>query len=525
MRKTFGQRIGSVLLSLAVAAIIFIGSGFVAFAAQTGTVIKDDVKVRESASTTSAQVSSLKKGDTVDILEESNDDSGYVWYKIKVKNNEYGYVRSDLVEKGGSSSSGGGGNNTTSVSSGTATIIPDSATIRQGAGKDYDSVGKATKGESVTIVGKEDGSDGKTWYKITYGDGKEGYIRSDLVSESGGGDASESLEEIVDISGDTGESEENTDDSSEVFPEEESYDDTEEAPQEPAVEGDGKYKLEYDSNDELWYLAFQMNDKGVRVKVDQLVEAGLDYTNLSEKLKTYKTIIYALGGLAGLLLVVIIVLVIKLRDASYYEDEEDEDDDEEDDYSYSKKRSKNKDEDSGSKSRRRAKDDDDDDDGDSRVVSPKRTISDEGDPIARRPSAADVYTPTKRPSASDMYESPRRTSADIMDSISRRPSADDSRMARPSAPERSVRPSVDDSRMARSSRPAERPTRRKPESDFTTDRYSSRGTEERSARPSARRDEGYSFEDIDDSPRRRAKNFLGDDDDFEFEFLDLDDDK
>ena len=531
MRKTFGQRIGSVLLSLAVAAIVFIGSGFDAFAAQTGTVIKDDVKVRESASTTSTQVSSLKKGDTVDILEESNDDSGYVWYKIKIKNGEYGYVRSDLVEKsGGSSSTGDGGGNTTTSTGGsqTATIIPDSATIRQGAGKDYDSVGKASKGETVTIVGTENGTDGKTWYKITYGDGKEGYIRSDLVSENAA-ESTENLEETVPVD-DTQGTDEFTDTGYEdQYTGEETYDDMSGgggSTEVTSADGDGKYKLIY-TND-IWYLAIP--DKKVQVQVDQLVDAGMGAEKLQKKVKTFRTVATALGGLAGLLLIIVIVLIIKLRDSMYYEDDDEDEDDEDDDDEYeysSKKRSKKKGNDSGSKSsklRRRKEEDEDDEDEDediasSRVVSPKRTVSAEGDPIARRPSASDMYTPTKRPSASDMYATPsRRPSADDMDfTSSRRPSADDMGFTS------SARRPLADDRSARSSRTERTTSRRRPEEDYG-DRYSSRSTEERSVR-SSRRDEGYSFEDVDDTPKRRAKNFLGDDDDFEFEFLDLDDDK
>ena len=102
-----GKKIAGLLLAAGVALSVFAGTSLetYAYTQTTGKVTSDNVKVRESASTTAKQVSSLKNGDTVDIVDESKDASGYVWYKIYVNKNEFGYVRSDLVSKAGGSSS------------------------------------------------------------------------------------------------------------------------------------------------------------------------------------------------------------------------------------------------------------------------------------------------------------------------------------------------------------------------------------------------------------------------------------
>ena len=196
MKKTLGKRIATFSAAIAVAATVFASASISSFAytQTTGTVTSDNVKVRASASTTASQVSSLKNGDSVDIVDEATDSSGYVWYKIYVNKNEFGYVRSDLVNKKGGSSTASATStqsaaslpetSVTATEQRTATVTSDSVNVRKGAGTAYESVGKVTKGGSVTITGEATGTDNKTWYQISFGDGKTGFVRSDLVEVS-----------------------------------------------------------------------------------------------------------------------------------------------------------------------------------------------------------------------------------------------------------------------------------------------------------------------------------------------------
>ena len=85
------------ILGLAVAIMVFGLSTISSFAA-TGTVTAGTAKIREKASTDSSVVASTSKGAKIDIVGAEKDSSGTVWYKVPVSGGSYGYVRSDLVE-------------------------------------------------------------------------------------------------------------------------------------------------------------------------------------------------------------------------------------------------------------------------------------------------------------------------------------------------------------------------------------------------------------------------------------------
>ena len=474
-----GKKIAGLLLAAGVALSVFAGTSLetYAYTQTTGKVTSDNVKVRESASTTAKQVSSLKNGDTVDIVDESKDASGYVWYKIYVNKNEFGYVRSDLVSKaGGSSSSSTTTTSTaslpetavTAVEQKTATITSDSVNVRKGAGTSYDSVGKVSKGETVTITGEATGTDNKTWYKITFGaNGKEGFVRNDLleVTEAAPVENTEGTENV--------EGGENTEAA-------EGGENAEAAQeQQPVVDqnqGDGKYSLMYITGEDgngVWYL--YDNEGGYRVIVDELISAAQSaeaVNKLRKQASNFKKIAIALGVLAAILAAGVIFLVIKLRDSLYYEDE----DEEEYDHYENRRRP------DSAPSRRPARDDEESD----RPVrrAPERNSEDR--PLRRENRDSAEGRPSRRPAEERTVRPSRRDADEDMD-------------VRPSRrAERDIEEDVE--------RPVRRPMR------DADDRPSRRPAEDRQSAPVK-----------EEAPKRRARNFVGDDDDFEFEFLDLDD--
>ena len=524
MKNTMEKIIRNTILSLALSLAVFIGFGIGAhaFTTTTGTVTSDNVKVRKSASTSSDQVSSVKKGATVDILGEETDESGTIWYKIKVKGDETGYIRNDLVSKSGGSESSGnstGGSGTTAVDQKSVEVLAENGTVRQGAGTDKDAVGKVKKGDIVTITGETKGADGKKWYEISFGEnGSKGFVRSDLVSETpvvasksvkseqtdapsddGSPDVIADLAAVDDVMGIEDAGDETGDDSSE-----DSDMQSGSEPTAPTEAGDGQYTISYE--DDTWYLTdFSDAEKPQKMQIPQIVKLAKQAKEFHDKLAVFKKVIIAVGSLAVVLLVLAIILGIRLRDAAYYdeeEDEEDEDEDEEEDeydrYSApSKKRSRgaarekmrdDSEEDARPK-RRRSREEDEDEPRESRRVSPRRAAAEEA---------------PERPS--------RRTVTPDHD--------DDERVARPSRGERPMRRRADDQVEERPSRSVEertvRPSRRDDDSMYGDSRYEER-------QPSERRMRSEEVEKEEPSSRR-AKNFLGDDDDFEFEFLDLDDD-
>ena len=85
------------ILGFAVAIMVF-GLSTISSLAATGTVTAGTAKIREKASTDSTVVASTSKGTKVDIVGAEKDSSGTVWYKVPVSGGSYGYVRSDLIE-------------------------------------------------------------------------------------------------------------------------------------------------------------------------------------------------------------------------------------------------------------------------------------------------------------------------------------------------------------------------------------------------------------------------------------------
>ncbi|WP_026663449.1 SH3 domain-containing protein [Butyrivibrio proteoclasticus] len=481
-----GRKIAGLVLAAGVALSVFAGTSLDAYAytQTTGKVTSDNVKVRESASTTAKQVSSLKNGDSVDIVDESKDASGYVWYKIYVNKNEFGYVRSDLVSKaGGSSSSSGTTSNSsaaslpetavTAVEQKSATIITDSVNVRSGAGTSYDSVGKATKGETVTITGEATGTDNKTWYKVTFGaNSKEGFVRSDLV------EISEAV--AVEVT-EGGEAPAEGGENAEVSEGGEATEEVSEESQQPAVsqdQGDGKYSLKYiagDDGNSVWYL--YDNEGGYRVVVDELIAAAQSaeaVNKLRKQVGTFKKVAIALGALSVVLLAAVLFLVLKLRDSLYYEEEEEEEYDR-----YDNRRKPD-----NSSARRPSRDEDEE----------------------------ESERPVRRSADRDREVRPvRRENRDVSEA----------RPTRRSVEERTVRPSRRDPEDDMDARPSRRTERNE---DVDVERPSRRSMRDADDRPSRRVSEDrQSASAKEEAPKRRARNFIGDDDDFEFEFLDLDD--
>ena len=482
----FGRKIAGLVLAAGVALSVFAGTSLDAYAytQTTGKVTSDNVKVRESASTTAKQVSSLKNGDSVDIVDESKDASGYVWYKIYVNKNEFGYVRSDLISKaGGSSSSSGTTSNSsaaslpetavTAVEQKSATVITDSVNVRSGAGTSYDSVGKVTKGDTVTITGEATGTDNKTWYKVTFGaNSKEGFVRSDLVEIS---------EAVAAEVTEGGEAPAEGGENAEVAEGGEATEEVSEESQQPEVsqdQGDGKYSLKYiagDDGNSVWYL--YDNEGGYRVVVDELIAAAQSaeaVNKLRKQVGTFKKVAIALGVLAVVLLAAVLFLVLKLRDSLYYEEEEEEEYDR-----YDNRRKFD-----NSSARRPSRDEDEE----------------------------ESERPVRRTADRDREVRPvRRENRD----------ASEARPTRRSVEERTVRPSRRDPEDDMDARPSRRAERNE---DEDVERPSRRSMRDADDRPSRRASEDrQSASAKEEAPKRRARNFIGDDDDFEFEFLDLDD--
>lgn len=72
-------------------------------------------------------------------------------------------------------------------------VTADTAKIRKEASTDSEVVGSTSKGKKVDIVGAEKDGSGMVWYKVPNGNNTYGYIRSDLIETSDTIEVSESV--------------------------------------------------------------------------------------------------------------------------------------------------------------------------------------------------------------------------------------------------------------------------------------------------------------------------------------------
>ena len=174
----------------------------------SGTVTPSDgVNVRSGAGTSYRIVTALSKGTKVTVTGSTKGSDGYTWYSISYSGKN-GYIRSDFLSVSGSVSSSSSSSSSTSTaataatassssstsstSTSTGTVTPsDGVNVRSGAGTNYGVIMALMKGTKVTVTGSKKGTDGYTWYSVTYS-GKSGYIRSDFLSVSGSASSSSS---------------------------------------------------------------------------------------------------------------------------------------------------------------------------------------------------------------------------------------------------------------------------------------------------------------------------------------------
>lgn len=206
---------------LAAAAVfcMVLGMGIVCMAEEPGKVTVASAVIRASADTSSTALGSVKQNETVSIIEETTGADGKVWYKVFVNATTTGYIRGDLVQKTGSTDSDTAtatetpaANTTTQVTAvdnRTGTVVTSNVRIRKGASTNADVVATANRGMVVTVTGEAAGTDGKTWYQISFSYNSKnitGFIRSDLVTF----DSLPADTAVSEITGTEGEPEEGT---------------------------------------------------------------------------------------------------------------------------------------------------------------------------------------------------------------------------------------------------------------------------------------------------------------------------
>ena len=131
----------------------------------------DVVNIRSSSSTDSEILGKTSQGQEFtryEVLENG-------WSKIDY-NGQEAYIKTEYLEEVNQEAGAEGGEAVASTREPGSTItVKENANIRSQPNTDSDSLGKASSGDTFTLVEEKDG-----WCKFTY-DGKDAYIRSDLI--------------------------------------------------------------------------------------------------------------------------------------------------------------------------------------------------------------------------------------------------------------------------------------------------------------------------------------------------------
>lgn len=335
-----GMHIGKAVAIFGAAVLLAWCNPMVSLAEATGTVLPNSVNIRKQPDQESDVIGSSTVGKEISIRGKV-DVSGITWYQVYVDANTMGYVRADMIEKKGDgdiptvsvaaesqaaqASEGAETDSQETASSGTGggaqveaqeamdlqyASTKVQAKVRPDPSTSNNPVDSLKPGTQVVVSGKSEGSDGKTWYFVTFtganGSEKTGYIRSDLL------------------------------DLGEMLPApEEPEKEPEEEPEEPAAAPRNDYELKIETTpdgEEVWYI--YDNVTGQKQKLVPLLESSyaqtLDDTDDTKSIVKQRIVIVVLAVLLAVFVIVAVIMAFKLRDA-YYEDYEDDEDEEEDD--------------------------------------------------------------------------------------------------------------------------------------------------------------------------------------------------
>lgn len=335
---------------LAAAAFLHEGNMAVVRADATATVLAESAKIRSEASTSSTPIGSTTKGTKLPILKSVSASDG-VWYQVTVEGNQTGYIRSDIVSVEGdvppaSDSVPAAASTVTNSNVGPSAmtmgvVTRNSVNVRKGAAATDALAGTLKKDAVVTITGETTGADGKVWYQIE-SETVSGFIRSDLLEASaavaseggenneaeGGAETPETPAAPVD--------EGNYTDISNVIatkrlPEGTDLEDLQLGAE--VVQGweSDRYYIIYaqtKNGTEQWYLYDAENN--VYERIEALTPMSKEDI-ASEGSKGNLIILIVLSALVIILIGVVIYLSLQLRDYQMdydYDDDDDEDDDE-----------------------------------------------------------------------------------------------------------------------------------------------------------------------------------------------------
>ena len=260
------------MIAFAFVLVIF-AEGFKTVArAESGTT-NTGVNMRKTPSKNGDLVKKLEKGTTVELgdLVDGKDGDGKKWYAVTAGNDK-GYIRSDLITKGNAStgvSDGGSSSGVVEEVTPVGASVAGSNTVRVRTSASTTTsnniLATVAKGTDVTVIGKVVGEDKKTWYQVRLtveGSEKVGYIRSDYLV----------------ISGEVRPIDSNTETSTPVNEDPVITDEPETKTNTEVVTPSKRYETKL-INEEWWIQDLEKNEQ---YKIEQLFNAANEYKSLYE---------------------------------------------------------------------------------------------------------------------------------------------------------------------------------------------------------------------------------------------------
>ena len=317
-RNRWVQKIGMTFAALFCMAVLALLPYSEVLANVEGTVTATSANIRASADPNSTALAGVLNGNKIEIIEEVTGTDNQKWYKVVINANSTGYIRADLVQKGEgtvptgtltpstntspspSPSPSTPNTNATVNTAGVVEVQPVSASVtkdqvrvRADSSTNASIITTLKKSVVLTVHGTKTGSGNDIWYYVSFVvDNVEmtGFIRSDFVTVNG-----------------------------ELTPPEQAPAETPETPAEP-VETPTQPEKKYETIevDGVWYLLD--NEAGNQYQLSKLFSASdqnaTELENAQKKIKRQNGILIFLFILLVVLVLAVTVLFLKIRDMS-----------------------------------------------------------------------------------------------------------------------------------------------------------------------------------------------------------------
>ena len=146
----------------------------------------DGVNMRSGAGTSNGVIEVIYLEDTLTVVGQDKDSSGNVWYKVKAKSGNTGYIRSDMLKQSSSSGSTASSDQASDSTPTSGRVVDGWLNVRSGAGTSNKVLVVISEGTKVTISESVKDGSGSLWYHITVNYGGvnyDGYVSSQYISK------------------------------------------------------------------------------------------------------------------------------------------------------------------------------------------------------------------------------------------------------------------------------------------------------------------------------------------------------